>query len=241
MTCPRPVYLLASLLLACLCAVDVSAQTAAAPVEPLVSVTGEALVKTIPDRAWVTIGAESRSRNPKEAQAQNANAMTAVQQKLQSTGLSRDAIRTTSFDLQLEVDWVDGRQVPRGYVARNRIEVRVDDITRIGEILDAAVGTGATSIHGLRFDLNERARVEREALRLAVADARARAEAAAAGAGMSLARIVRIEEPGVAVLPPPQTMMMSRAAMAEEAQPVTPVAPGEIEIRARVTLTASLR
>ncbi len=220
---------------------EASAQTApAAAIDSLVSVNGEAVVKTAPDRAWVSIGSESRSRKPKEAQAQNAVAMTAVQQKLQSVGISRDAIRTVSFDLQLEVDWVDGRQVPRGYVARNSIEVRVDDIARVGEILDAAVGTGATSVHGVRFDLKERERAEREALRLAVADARARAEAAAAGAGMSLGRIVRIEEPGVTVVPP-QPMMMARAAMAEQTETSTPVAPGEIEVRARVTLTASLR
>jgi MFS family permease len=73
----------------------------------------------------------------------------------------------------------------------------------------------------------------------AVADARARAEAAAAGVGRALDKVMRIEEPGARPIPPPQPMMMRQSAAAEQAQ--TPVVAGEIEIRANVTLTASLK
>jgi uncharacterized protein YggE len=208
--------------------------------EPVVVVTGEGIVKAAPDVAWVMIGAESRSKNPKEAQTLNATAMSAVHQKLADARIPKDAIRTLSVDVQQEVDWVDGKRVLRGYVARNTIEVRVDDVARVGEILDLSVGTGATSVQGLRFDVKDRASLERDALRRAVADGRARAEAAASGAGATIGRVVRIEEPGVERMPPPQPYMMARAAMAD-AKEATPVAAGEIEIRARVTLTASIK
>ena len=84
--------------------------------------------------------------------------MTAVQQKLVAAGIPKDAIRTLAYDLQLESDWVNGRQVPRGYVARNTIEVRLDDITRVGEVIDIAVTSGANAVHNVRFDLKERDR-----------------------------------------------------------------------------------
>lgn len=234
----RPAVALASLLLVSAATVRVTAQTPLA--EPVIVVTGEGKVKSAPDRAWVTIGAESRSRNPKEAQAQNAAAMTGVQEKLAALGLSKDAIRTVGYDLQLEFDWTNGKQVPRGYVARNSIEVRVDDVARVGEVMDAAVGSGATSINSLRFDLKKRDAIEREALRLAVVDARARAEAIAAGAGAAVGRLVRIEETGARSIPPPQPMMMARMA-AEDARQTTPVAAGEIEVRGQVTLTVSVK
>ena len=64
---------------------------------------------------------------------------------------------------------MNNRRVSRGYVARNSIEVRVDDVSRLGELLELSVGQGATTVHGLRFDLKDRARLEREALRQAVA------------------------------------------------------------------------
>jgi uncharacterized protein YggE len=41
------------------------------------------------------------------------------------------------------------------------------------------------------------------------------------------------------VMPPPRPVMAMRAEMAQ--QQTTPVAPGELEIRATVTLTAALR
>jgi uncharacterized protein YggE len=207
--------------------------------EPVVVMTGEGVVKIAPDQAWVTIGAESRSRNPKEAQSQNAAAMTAVQQKLTAAGIAKDAIRTLAVDLQLESDWVNGRQVPRGYVARNTIEVRLDDIIRVGEIMDMAVTGGATTIHGVRFDVKQRESHERDALKRATADARARAEAAAAGAGRTIDRVIRIEEPISRPVPMPMPMMSARTA--EDARAQTPVAAGEIEIRATVVLTATMR
>ena len=94
------------------------------------------------------------------------------------------------------MDYTDNRRVLRGYVARNTIDIRVDAVDRIGELLEMVVTAGATSVGGVRFDLKDRGKLEREALRLAVSDARERAVAAAAGAGRSFDRILRIEEQG---------------------------------------------
>ena len=57
--------------------------------------TGQGEVKRAPDRAWVAINAESRSKDPKEAQRINAAAMSAVMEKLKGMKLGTDAIRTT--------------------------------------------------------------------------------------------------------------------------------------------------
>jgi uncharacterized protein YggE len=151
----------------------------------------------------------------------------------------KDAVRTLGYDLEQEFDFTQGRRVPREFVARNAVEVRVDEIARVGELLDVAVQGGATSIGGVRFDVHEREKIERDALRLAVVDARSRAEAAAAGAGRTLDKIIRIEdarEGGIIAMARP---MMTMAKGAEMAQ--TPVEPGLVEIRARVTLTASMK
>lgn len=206
---------------------------------PVVVTAGEGVIKRAPDRVWVSISAESRARSPREAQQANAQAMNAVLAKLKGTGLPPEAIRTTAYDLRPEFDYKDGKQTLRGYVARNTVEVRVDEIERIGEVLDAAVGSGATSVSGMRFDLKARDEVEREALKLAVADARERATAAAAGAGMTVSEVVRIEEQRVSAPPPRPMMMSARQADSLESQP--PISPGELEIRATVIVTSSIR
>jgi uncharacterized protein len=207
---------------------------------PVVVTTGEGVVKLAPDRLWVSIAAESRAKSPKEAQRANADAMKAVLDRLKTLRLPDDAIRTSGYDLQPEFDYNNGRQTLRGYVARNSVEVRVDDITRAGDVLDAAVGSGATNVSGVRFDLKDRSAAEREALRNAVADARRRADSAAAGAGLKVERVVRIEEHR-SMSPEPRPMMMARQSMVADAAGAPPIVPGEIEVRVSVTLTSSLK
>ncbi|HXW05179.1 MAG TPA: SIMPL domain-containing protein [Vicinamibacterales bacterium] len=205
---------------------------------PVVVATGEGVIKRAPDRAWVTVAAESRAKTPQEAQRLNAAAMTAVLDRLKSTGLPPDAVQTRSYDLQAEYDYQNNRQTLRGYLARNSVEIRVDALPRLGDIIDAAVGAGATAVSGIRFDLQDRANVERQALQRAVTDARERATAAASGAGMKVDRVLRIVEMRVPEVGPPRPMV----AMREMAQaPSTPIEAGEIEIRAGVTLTATIR
>lgn len=208
-----------------------------APEPPQVIVSGEGVVKVTPDQAWVTIGAETRSKTSKDAQQRNADAMSAVQQKIAAFGIPKDAVKTTAIDLQIEFDYANGRQTPRGYVARNTIEVRVDELAKLGEVLDAVVGSGATVIHGLRFDIKKREEMEQAALQAAVANAMAKASAVAAGAKRAVDRVIKIEESGAGEPPVP---MMRQMAMARADAP-TPVAAGELEIRAQVRLTVAIK
>lgn len=210
------------------------------PRDDLVVTRGEGLVRRAPDRAFVTIAAESRARQPKPAQQANATAMTAVLEKLRALGLTDETIRTLAIGVEPEYDWTDGKQSLRGYVARNVIEVRLDDIARVGEVVDAAVGSGATQVRNVRFTLKDMAGAEREALRLAAADARARAEALASGVSRGVARIIRLDEVGE-VRPEPMMARMAAAPMMADPAPQTPVAAGEIEVRATVTLTAVMK
>jgi uncharacterized protein len=208
--------------------------------EPVVVTTGEAVVNVVPDRAWMSLTAESRASNPRDAQRRNSEAMTPVLDKLKSAGVPADAIRTVGYDLQQEFDFVNNRRVSRGYVARNTVEVRVDAIDRVAELLEIAVASGATSVGDLRFDLKDRGKYEREAVRLATSDARLRAEAAAAGAGRAVDRVVRIEEQRTGGPLPVRPFAMAReVAQADAAAPA--IATGQVEIRAQVTLTASLK
>jgi hypothetical protein len=230
-------YILPALALGVAAAIPAAAQTTGTDGPPVIVTEGRAVLKRAPNLAWVTVAAETRATTPAEAQDQAAQAMTTVQRAIAAAGIPDSAVRTTGYSLQPDVQYTDGRSRVRGYIARNQIEVRVDDLSRLGAVLDAAGGSGATNMSGLRFDLAERASVEREALRLAVEDAMARASAIAAGANASVGLVVRIDEqrqqPDM-----PRPMMAMRA---EAAQADTPVSPGEIEIEARVTLTVEIR
>jgi uncharacterized protein YggE len=214
------------------------AQDAPGSAIPSIVTTGEAVVRRAPDQAFATISVESRARNPRDAQRQNAETMSLVQQRIAAAGVAKDAVRTIGYTIRQEFDYVEQRRVARGYLAHNALEVRVDAVERTGEILDAAVQAGATSVASVRFDLKDRADVEREALRLAVVDARARADAAAAGAGLVVDRVLRIDDTPQGRNGPPRPLI----AMAREGDPQsTPIEAGELEIRAQVVLTVAIK
>ena len=236
---PAERTLVTRLLLAVFLSVPLVAFAQQPPAEPLVVTSGQGVVQAVPDRAYVTIGAESRASSAREAQRLNTAAMTPIQDKLRASGIPADAIKTVGYDVQYEWDYANNRRVGKGYVARNTIEVRIDAIDRVGDVLEIAGGSGATSLGGVRFDLKDRSSLEREALRLAVADARAKADAIAIGAGRSIDRIVRIEEQGVSGGPVP--VMYRRDAAQVAAASAPPIEAGQTELRAQVTLTAVLK
>jgi len=204
---------------------------------PVIVTTGEASIEMAPDVAWVSIAAESRAATPAAAQQGSAQAMTAVQAALTAAGIDRADVRTTGYSVEPDMERTGGRSRVIGYIARNRVDVRVLDLTKLGAVIDAAGASGATSMAGLRFDLADRATVERDALRRAVEDAFSRARAMADGARATLGPIVRIEEQ--AQYRPSYGREMMQLAAAPP--PETPVSPGQVQVTAQVTLTVQIR
>ena len=207
---------------------------------PVVVTTGTGEIRAAPDRAVVTLTSEARAKTAKDAQQQEAQATTAVRKLLADMKIPNESVRTTSYDLQPEFDYVQGKQIPRDFLARHALEVRVDDLGQLGELISNAVDAGSAAVSGIQFDVKARDQLERDALKKAVEDARARADAAAAGAGTSVTSVIKVEEQRQ--FEPPRPRMFARAEMAAAAAPVaTPVAEGEVEIKSTVTFTAALK
>ena len=221
-------------------AAPVAAQESRAP-ERSVTTSGQASVRLAPDRAWVTVGIEARAMKPQDAQKKAALTMQAVQAKLASLGIPKEAIRTVAFNLNADWDYANRQRVLRGYIVSNHIEVKVDALDKLADVLDQSITAGANAIHGVRWDLQNRERVERDALREAVEDAKQRAEVAVAAASARLGPVLRINEQRYDS-PRPVDMMMRQANVeAMAAPPQTPISPGEIEIRASVTVSFGIQ
>jgi len=209
----------------------------------LVITQGEATVRRTPDQAWLSISTQTREARSDDARRKNAENMAAVQEKLRTTGLLPDAIRTTGYRLEPEMEWKNGRGSVKGYIAYNQIEVRIDDLDSLSDIVDVADVAGSTvlRISGLRFALKDQQTAEVEALRLAVQAAHARAEAIASGAQRTLGNIVRIEEQNLGGSIRPDVFPMQAAVARSSDTSETPIVVEDIEVLARVTLTIELR
>ena len=206
---------------------------------PVIIAQGAATVQQPADVARIQIAVETRGPRPEDARQQAAITMTSVMTTLKKL-VSADAIKTSIFSVQPEMEYPNNTPRVKNYLARNQIEIRLDDLEKLAAVLDASVSSGATTVAGLRFDVKKHAEIEQDALRLAVGDAIARAQAMASGAGRSLGPVVRIQEARVTGGPVMQRMTMDAGAAGRSAV-ATPVTPGEIEVRAEVTLTISIR
>jgi uncharacterized protein YggE len=209
--------------------------------QPVIITQGEAVLKRAPDQAFLPVATAQRETQPVEARRRSAETMTAVQAALKAAGVPADAIRTTGYSLTPDNEWVGGRSTIRGYVARNQIEVSVDNLDRLPAVIDAVnvSRTAGLSIIGPRFELKNRQAAENEALQRAVELAMERARAVSIGARRTVGPVVRIEAHAVDGMPRPMPMMERMAASRQDTP--TPITPGEIEIRGTVTLTVEIR
>jgi uncharacterized protein YggE len=210
-------------LLACLAlpAASASAQDGDRP--PHIDVVGEASLTAANDAARVTFAVEVRRRSSGEALRVASRRMRRVLARVRAAGIPDRDIRTESVSVRRE----RRRGRPPSSVARNAVRVVVREIGRVGSLIDAAVGAGATGVGGPSFFVSDTRALYRQALLLAFDNARAKAEELAARAGVRLGRPMSIREGGRAetdVAPP---------AARQEGSVGAPIRPG----RTRVTAT----
>ena len=206
---------------------------------PFIRVVGEAFIEVKPDRAEADIEVVTQAKTAEAAATENAARADAVFQALRRTLGAEADIRTTGYRItplyRLPREGED--PVITGYEAANMIRVRIDDLTRVGPVIDAATGAGANKIPSLRFTLRDEQAVRAQALAQATAAARAKGEAIASALGVKINRAVSAEEIGEAVQP---LAAMALGAQERLAAPTTPIEPGTIEVRAQVTLTVEI-
>ena len=201
-----------------------------------VTVSGLGTVTTAPDMAEITSGVVTQAPTAAGALAANSQAMEKVLRSLAAQGVAARDIQTTSISVSPQRRAVRGEGRPPeivGYEVTNQVRVNVRDLARLGRVLDEQVTQGANSVYGIRFGLADPAPLLDEARKRAMADARRRADLYAAAASLRVGRVVAVQEAG-AVAPRPE--MAARVMTAG----AVPVAPGEQEIRASVSVTFSL-
>jgi len=229
------------LALALLVALAASACVAVAPNDgaprraSTVTVAGSGTVSATPDQAEITTGVVTQAATAAQAMAANSQAMERLLQSLGNLGIGPRDIQTTNISVSPQRRAPKEGQPPEitGYEVSNQVRVKVRDLARLGQVLDRQVSQGANLVYGIHFGLQEPAPLLDEARKRAMADARRRADLYAAAAGLKVGRVLSVQEAGVA---PPGPGPAPRIAMSA----AIPVAPGEQEIQASVTVTFTL-
>ncbi len=224
------------------------AQAAAAPPAPAadtrlievsqdrsIEISGEGSVLATPDFARVTLGVTTTGKDAGAAMALNAKAVNNLIATLKSEGVAPADIQTSSLSISPTfANPTNASSAPpaiTGYNVGNMVTVTARDLSRLGTLLDNAVGSGANAMVGIAFGQNDPSALLDKARPLAIADARRKAEIYAAAAGAKLGRLMELtEQGGSQPLPFPRRMY----ATASSAAP-TPVEAGQDKLTVSVT------
>lgn len=203
-----------------------------------ITTTGTAAISAPPDIARVEVGVSTLGKDAARAHEAAAVAMQTLTASLRDHGLADKDLRTSRITVAAEHEYKDGKQKPRGFRATNQLTATLRDLDQSGAIIDATVAAAGdvVTVHGIHFEIEERAQLERKALAAAFDDAKGRAQVLATAAGVQLGPVVRVTEGEAA---PSFPRPMRSAMMMAESTP-TPVEPGELEISAHVTVTWSI-
>ena len=206
---------------------------------PVVELTVHESVEAEPDLVTVSAGVTSQARTAVEAMRANAQAMTAVIDRIKALGVPERDIQTTGVNLGAMYDYNQAtqRQVFRGYQASNRVTIVLRKVENAGKVLDALVAAGATDIGGPDFSLEDNTAALAQARKAAMLKAGAQASAYADMAGYKGFRLLEIDEVQSSFGPP---MPYARLEMANAAKAPTPVEPGLVANSVTITVKYEL-
>ncbi|BBC73664.1 conserved hypothetical protein [Altererythrobacter sp. B11] len=227
--------------IAALAALAVPASAAEVQIQatgPVVELTVNESVDVAPDVANVSAGVTTQAQTAVEAMQQNARQMNAVVARIKQLGIAERDVQTTGINLsaQYDYDQESRSQVFRGYQASNRVSVKLRDIQKTGQVLDALVAAGATDLGGPDWSVEDDSAARAEARRNAMKTALAQARDYASMAGYSDVRLLEINESVSHQAPTPMFRVAAEAVRPQN----TPVQPGQVQAGVTVTVKYEL-
>lgn len=219
------------ILISCAATAIALAQNTAHPAS--ITAVGTASVSVQPDLALVDVGVFTQGATAQEASQSNADLANKVITALQSLLGSSATIKTVNYSLSPVYNNPGPGQNAMiiGYAVNNTVQVKLTDLSKIGQTVDTAIQSGANRVQGISFDLQDRNPPTAQVLKAAAVSATSQAAAIAAGLNVHVGAVLHASE-GVNTNP---------GVVGVAAGPVaTPIQPGLLVIQASVTLEVAI-
>jgi uncharacterized protein YggE len=159
---------------------------------------------------------------------------------LAANGIAEKDIATTNLNLSPRYDYeqrTNGQPLLVGYRASNQITVKSRDLNSTGRLIDALLQAGLNTINGVSFIVSEPEAAQAQARAAAIEKAMIKARVMAQSANVRLGRLLSLQE-GSSASPSPYNAPMMAGSVSADSAP--PLAPGEREIGATVTMSYAI-
>jgi uncharacterized protein len=153
-------------------------------------VTGTGVIKAEPDMAIISGGIVTQEEEAALSQARNNELTKNVITAMLEADIAEEDIQTVSYNVSPVYSYKSGEE-PKliGYKTTHQLSIAVKNLDALGELIDLAMETGMNQIQGIRFDMQHREELQRQAIEAATVDARTKAEAAIKPEGLGLVEL----------------------------------------------------
>ena len=158
-------------------------------------VTGSATIQSSPDLATLRVGVQSFDKNVEKAVNDNNTKIESIILNLENKGLTEKDMETDQFNISPQREYRNNNPpIVVGYNVSNILTVKIRNLESLGEIMQVTVGSGANTINGLSFSIEDPNPLRQKARGLAMEDALSRAEILADASGIEVGKPISIQE-----------------------------------------------
>jgi uncharacterized protein YggE len=160
---------------------------------PTISSSGEGVVYLTPDIAYVYIGVHTEADQVSTALTNNNAQAQDIADALEALGVAKEDIQTSNFSVYPMTEYGPEGEVTRQYFSvDNSVYVKVRALENLGQVLDSVVRSGANTINGITFDVQDKEAAIKLAQADAIEKAKLQAQDLATAAGVSLGKMIGI-------------------------------------------------
>lgn len=199
---------------------------------PTIDVTGEGIVRVIPDEVTISVRVENTGRNVKDVKQANDIIVANVLSFLKQMKIEDKDVKTEYIQLNKNYDY---NTKTYNYAANQSISVKIRDIKKYETIMNGLLESGINRIDGVVFSASNNDQLESEARKKAVSHAKMKAEEYAGVLSQTVGKAVSISEYSASNNPGP--MYKSMAMQADSGGAESTIAPGELVITVTVNLS----
>jgi uncharacterized protein len=200
------------------------------PKDYLIKVSGEGEMAIQPDSASVNLGIITESKQVITAQQQNSLEVTKVIDSLISLGITKNNIQTFDYRIESDYDYDQGKQIFRGYKITHILQVKIEDLSIVGKVVDTAVQNGVNYVSNVQFTVKDKESFYKQVLVMAVNNAIERAKTIAGTLNVSLIPTPRLIIEGGRTVQP----VFNQTGAFVKGAASTQIEPGQITVKADV-------
>ena len=180
------VFIVALVLVVLLCAWQSPSAQSDLGETHLITVTGAAEIRVVPDEVVLVLGVETWDKALKVAKSENDQRVQQALTLIQDYGIAPQHIKTDYINIQ-PGDW--GLEKRDGYWVRKTIVVTLRDLSKFEDLLTGALDAGVTHVHTVQVHTTALREHKDQARALAIHAAQEKADALAGELGQ------RVQEP----------------------------------------------